>query len=267
MVGTGPLVERVKVDHLDIEIYATRWDAGCAAARRVESEMRTLLAEKDHIRMLFASAPSQRELLSELSSAPDLDWGRVTAFHMDEYVGLGPDRPESFVRFLHENLYDKVKPKEIHSLNGKAQDLEAECRRYSSLLVEAPIDVTCAGIGENGHLAFNDPAVADFCDVEAVKVVNLDSRSREQQVNDDCFPEFDAVPARALTLTIPSLMAAGSIYCVVPGPTKAEAICDMLLGPISTSCPATILRRHESAVLYLDIESAGLFQSRRGSTG
>jgi len=258
------LREKLKVDQLNVEIYAGREDLGIAAARAVARRMRTLLDQKSQIRMIFASAPSQNEFLAELGSLPGLDWKQVAAFHMDEYVGLGADAPQSFARFLREHLYDRVKPGAVYYLNGLAPDLEVECKRYADLLTEAPIDIVCAGIGENGHLAFNDPPVADFHDPNTVKVVHLTLQSREQQVHDGCFLKLDAVPEQALTLTIPALMAASHIYCMVPGPTKAEAVRDTLLEPISTACPATILRRHNSATLYLDEDSAKLFLMERG---
>jgi len=218
------LLQKIKIDQLAVEIYASRGDLGSAAAQAVAERMRILLNQQDQVRMVFAAAPSQNEFLAELGTLPGLDWQRVTALHMDEYVGLGADAPQSFVRFLRDHLFDKVKPGVVHYLNGLATDLEAECQRYSGLINEAPIDIVCAGIGENGHLAFNDPPYADFDDPKTVKVVKLALRSREQQVHDGCFPRLDAVPTRALTLTIPALMAASHIHCIVPGPTKAEAV-------------------------------------------
>ncbi len=261
-VGPAPL-ETLKVDRLRVEIHANRRSLGIAAAWAVAGRLRALLREKDRVCIVFASAPSQNEFLAELGALPDLDWQRVTAFHMDEYAGLAPDAPQSFVRFLREHLLDRVRPGRFHHLNGLARDLEAECQRYADLLHEAPIDIVCAGIGENGHLAFNDPPDADFHDPRAVKVVQLALRSREQQVHDGCFPELSAVPERALSLTIPALMAGAHIYAMVPGPTKAEAVRDTLLGPISEACPATIMRRHGSATLYADRDAAALFDAER----
>jgi len=256
--------QRLKVDRLSVEIYATRDEMGIAAGRAVARCMRGLLEKKNQIRMIFAAAPSQNEFLAELASFPDLDWNRVTALHMDEYVGVDADAPQSFVRYLREHLYDRVSPGIVHSLNGSASDPAVECGRYSRLINAAPIDILCAGIGENGHLAFNDPPGADFDAPETVKVVNLTLTCREQQVHDGCFPDLDSVPQQALTLTIPAMMVASYAFCVVPGPTKAEAVRDTLLGSISAQCPATILRRHPSAVLYVDADSARLFRLERG---
>jgi glucosamine-6-phosphate deaminase len=261
------LVEKLRVELLDIEIYETRGDLGVAAGRAVAARIRTLQAANREVRIIFASAPSQNEFLSELGALPDIDWQRVTAFHMDEYVGLSAAAPRSFASFLKDRLFDRVRPGAVHYLDGLATDLEGECRRYADLLHRAPIDIVCAGIGENGHLAFNDPPEASFDDPCTVKVVQLALRSREQQVNDGCFPKLSAVPRQALTLTIPALMAARHSYCMVPDPTKAEAVRDTLLGPIAEHCPATVMRRHESAVLYLDRDAAALFEANRSGRG
>lgn len=260
-----------RVGRLRVRVYATRAELGAAAGRAVARKMRQLLKEKGAVRMMFAAAPSQNEFLATLREERELDWGRVTAFHMDEYVGLGPDAPQSFVRFLREHLYDAVRPGTVHNLNGLAADPQAECERYAALLRQAPLDIVCAGIGENGHLAFNDPPFADFDDELRVKVVQLAERSREQQVHDGCFTTLDLVPRQALTVTIPALMAARHISVMVPGPTKAQAVHDTLLGPITEDCPASVLRRHPSAVLYVDLASSALWRvaaARRGpSTG
>ena len=258
------LVERIKTDQLQTETYSTRKELGVAAARAMAERMRDLLARQNRVRIVFASAPSQNEFLAELRTVPGLDWSRVIAFHMDEYVGLGTDAPQSFSRFLMNDLFSEAKPGAFYPLDGLAPDPEAECLRYATLLKESPIDIVCAGIGENGHLAFNDPPVADFEDPKIVKVVDLTPISRVQQVHDGCFPDLRAVPERALTLTVPALMQAKHIFCMVPGPTKALAVRDTLLGPISTACPATAMRRHPSATLYVDLDSAATFRAERG---
>jgi glucosamine-6-phosphate deaminase len=258
MEETLRTTQKLCVGGLNVEVYANREDMGAAAARAAAARIRETLVSQGHCRIVFAAAPSQNEFLAELGRLPDIDWSQVTAFHMDEYVGLANDHPQSFVRFLREHLWAKVRPGSVHPLNGLNPDPEAECRRYSELLAVAPIDMLCAGIGENGHLAFNDPPHADFEDRRTLRVVALAERSREQQVHDGCFPALEAVPTHALTLTIPALMTARVIYCMVPGPTKAEAMRDTLTGLVRPECPATILRRHPDAVLYGDAASCVL---------
>ncbi len=250
-------VRIMKVEQLQAKVYVDRAGLGRAAGEAAAAKLRELLAKKP-VSVIFAAAPSQNEFLETLVAAKGIDWSRVTAFHMDEYVGLPGSAPQSFGRWLRDRIFDKVKPGRVHYLDGMAKDAERECVRYSALLSEAPPDITCMGIGENGHLAFNDPPVADFKDPKAVKVVELDLASRKQQVNDGCFDHLEAVPKTAMTLTIPTLLSAPWIYCMVPGPRKAPAVKRTLEGSISVECPATILRRHERAVLYLDKDSASL---------
>ena len=193
-----------------------------------------------------------------LTSLTGLDWSRVTLFHMDEYLGISDQHPASFRRFLREHVVRRVKPKTCHYLAGDAPEPIQECDRYAGLLRAQPIDLCCLGIGENGHVAFNDPPVADFNDPRAVKIVKLDEACRRQQVGEGAFPNFDAVPQYALTLTIPTLCAAKRLICVVPERRKAQAVKDALRGPMPTTCPASILRRQPHATLYLDAESASL---------
>jgi glucosamine-6-phosphate deaminase len=244
------------VEKLKVMIFPDRRSMGKAAGRTVVTRMIDLLKKQKELYMVFASAPSQDEFLEELSQSPEIDWKRVVAFHLDEYVGLPSEAPQNFGYFLKVRLFDKVRPGKVYYINGMAKDLEAECKRYSALLKDHPLDIACVGIGENGHLAFNDPPVADFHDPLSVKVVELDPVSREQQVHDKTFPDIEGVPRKAITLTIPTVFSAGFIYCMVPAPTKAEAVRKTLEDPISTSCPATILRRHRNAILFLDKDSA-----------
>lgn len=249
-------VKTLRVEQLKVEIYATRADLGGASAYDVAARLRQLIAEQGRARVVFAAAPSQNEFLATLGAMSDLDWGKVEAFHMDEYIGLPPNAPQSFARFLRERLFERVKPGRVEYIDGTAADAEAECARYACLLAEHPIDIVCAGIGENGHLAFNDPPVADFNDPQTVKVVAMDEVCRMQQVHDGAFPTLDAVPKTAITLTIPALMSARWLYCMVPGPTKTVAVRRTVHEPISTACPATIMRRHPNAVLYVDVAAA-----------
>jgi glucosamine-6-phosphate deaminase len=185
----------------------------------------------------------------------------VTAFHLDEYVGLSNEAPESFGHFLQVKLFEKVRPGNVYYLNGMAGDFEAECKRYAGLLRDHPLEVACIGIGENGHLAFNDPPFADFQDPLLVKIVELDLVSRQQQVRDGCFKSLEEVPQKAITLTIPVILSAKFIYCMVPAHSKAEAVKKTLQDSVSTDCPATILRKHENAILFLDRDSAKLIRS------
>lgn len=244
------------VEQLHIQLYASRDEMGQAAAFDVAERIRQLLREQGWVRIVFAAAPSQNEFLAALGIAPGIDWGRVEAFHMDEYIGLADDAPQRFGNFLRGRLFERVKPGRVEYIDGSTVDAEAECARYARLLAERPVDIVCAGIGENGHLAFNDPPVADFNDPKMVKVVTLDEVCRMQQVHDGAFASIEEVPRAAISLTIPALMAARCIYCIVPGPTKTVAVRKTLKDPISTACPATILRRHPHAVLYLDRDSA-----------
>ncbi len=249
-------VRALTVDSLRTEVYASRELMGAAAAYDVAQQMRSLLEEQERVRMVFAAAPSQDEFLAALASAEGVAWSRVEAFHMDEYIGLPENAPQSFARFLHEHIWDLVRPGRLECINGRVSDAAAECQRYTALLQERPIDIVCAGIGENGHMAFNDPPVADFEDPETIKVVTLDDTCRMQQVHDGAFARFEDVPETALSLTMPALMSARWLYCIVPGSTKTAAVRATLNDQISTACPATIMRRHKNATLYLDTDAA-----------
>ena len=246
------------VDKLKVQIFESRKTMGKAAGQAVAKKMREMLKEKEELVMVFAAAPSQNEFLEELSQSPGVDWKRMTAFHLDEYVGLPNTAPQNFGQYLRKQLFDKVRPGKVHYLNGMAEDPEVECDRYAALLKDHPLDIACIGIGENGHLAFNDPPVADFDDPKPVKVVELDLTSRQQQVNDGCFQILEQVPKKAMTLTLPTIFSSRFIYCIVPGSQKAEAVKKTLEGPITPACPASILRKHGGATLFVDQDSAHL---------
>jgi len=249
-------VKTQTVDQLQVKVFEDRAAMGAAAGTEASARIKELLAAKGKIRMIFAAAPSQNELLQQLKETPGIDWSHITVFHMDEYIGLPKDAPQAFSRFLCDKLFDEVQPGTVHLIDSSS-DIEIECKRYSELLAEAPIDIVCMGIGENGHIAFNDPPVADFNDIQLVKAVELDEACRQQQVNDGCFPTFAAVPTHALTLTIPALLSGAHLFCVVPGATKHEAVKRTLNGPIATECPSTILRTHADCTLYVDLDSYG----------
>jgi len=245
-----------KVDKLKVEIYPDRLSMGRQAALAVSEKLKVLTSMQLNVRIVFAAAPSQNEFLSELASAKGINWSRVTAFHMDEYIGLNNNAEQKFGNFLKKRIFDKVNFKKVNYINSQSENPNGECKRYSELLNEAPIDIVCLGIGENGHIAFNDPAFADFNDTKTVKIVKLDDVSRQQQVNDGCFTSINEVPKEAITLTIPAMFSAKYLFTVVPGSTKKTAVYKTLYGKINSDCPATILRKHDNAVLYLDSQSA-----------
>ena len=233
-----------------VRSFPDRATMGAAAAADVAAELRARLADRGSVRMIFAAAPSQRDMLAELVTAPGIDWTRVTAFHMDEYIGLPPDAPARFANWLDRAIFTRVPFERVHRI-----DPDADPAHYAKLLAEAPIDVVCLGIGQNGHLAFNDPPVADLDDPLAVKVVELDDTCRQQQVDDGQFPAFDDVPTHAVTLTIPRLLDAERLFCVVPGAAKRHAVDRSLHAPVSAADPATALRTHPDVTLYLDAEA------------
>lgn len=245
-------------DKLQCFIYEDRQKMGAAAARDVIAAMHVALSQKETINMMFGAAPSQNEVLAGLVADTSIDWTRVNAFHMDEYIGLSSDAPQGFGNFLREHLFQHKPFRSVNYICPEAADPEAEANRYESLLKENPIDICVLGVGENGHVAFNDPPVADFHDSRLVKPVKLDLVCRQQQVNDGCFASLDQVPEYALTVTVPGLMKAPALFCVVPAPTKANAISSLIHGEIAESCPSSILRTQNSARLYLDPDSSSL---------
>ena len=251
------LTKTFKADMLSVNVYDTRKNMGEAAAADIAACIKKLLAEKEEIYMIFAAAPSQNEMLEALVADPEVEWNKVHALHMDEYVNLPADAPQGFGNFLRRAIFDKVQFASVN-LIGTDADSEATCARYDALLTEHPVDIVCMGIGENGHIAFNDPHVADFNDPLKIKKVDLDQKCRQQQVNDGCFASIDQVPTHALTLTIPTLYNVENVFCVVPAPSKAEAVKNTVTGPVSEVCPASILRRHSNAILYTDSDSSAL---------
>jgi glucosamine-6-phosphate deaminase len=252
------LVKSFRADKLNVYVYGSRSKMGNAAAAVIASEIRDLIEKRGRAVVILASAPSQNEFLSALVEAPGIDWSRVVAFHLDEYLGMHQNAPQSFRKFLIDRLVGKVPLGQFHGLRGEAVDGPAEARRYAQLLAENPPDFAVLGIGENGHLAFIDPPFCNFEDPEAVKVVELDDVCRRQQVNDGAFATLDEVPADALSLTIPTLMARPKLFAIAPGPAKRQAIKSAVEGPVATTCPASILRRHADAHLFIDGDSAEL---------
>ncbi len=241
--------------NMEVNVFADKHKLGQAAARFSAQKIRDAIDHYKTARVIFATGASQFEFLQALVEE-DLAWENVQAFHLDEYVNLPINHPASFRKYLKERLFDIVKPAEVHYLNTDADNLEAECGRYSQLLEEGDIHIACIGIGENGHIAFNDPPVADFNDPNAVKIVELDEACRKQQYGEGWFDTMEAVPTHALTLTVPSIMHAQCISCVVPDERKSEAVYNALNGPVETTCPASILRTHQNAYLWLDVPAA-----------
>ena len=247
-------------DKMTVKIFETRDEMGKAASEDVAEKIKELLFVKEEINMIFAAAPSQNDMLYHLCERSDIEWAKINAFHMDEYIGLDPKAQQCFSNFLKKYIFDLKPFKSVNLINAGAEDAEVEAERYTALLKENPVDIVCMGIGENGHIAFNDPHVADFNDEKTVKLVSLDEVCRNQQVNDGCFEKIDDVPKFALTLTIPALMAARYNFCVVPASTKAKAVKNTVEGEIGEACPATVLRNKDNAVLYCDSDSSVLLK-------
>jgi len=242
----------------NVSIYPDRRAMGLASAAAASAVIRAAIEKDRSAGVVFAAAPSQNEFLEALRNDASIDWRRVTAFHLDEYAGLPPNHPASFRRFLRERLMDHVPLAAFHELAGDAADLAAEADRYQRLLREHPPVLVALGIGENGHLAFIDPGECDFQDPRDVRIVSLDNVCREQQVHDGAFARVEDVPLRALSLTIPFFMRTPHAVVTVPGRAKARAVRDAIEGPISPTCPASILRQHSGAAIFLDADSAAL---------
>lgn len=244
------------VDSLAVQVYNTKETMGEAAAEFVAGNIQSVLEEKEQVNLMLATGASQFAFLDAFKRIDSVDWSRITTFHLDEYIGIRSDHKASFRKYLHDRIIDEVQPKEAYFLNGDAPDIAEEIKRYEQLLKSNPIDVACIGIGENGHIAFNDPPIADFDDPQLVKIVELDHKSRQQQVGEGWFGSLEEVPEQALTLTIPAILQSDVISCVVPDERKAQAVRDALYGPVSTDCPASVLRTHSDTVLFLDEHSA-----------
>jgi glucosamine-6-phosphate deaminase len=245
-------------DSLEVRVFATQADLAQAAAREAQAVLQEAITRAGSAAVIFAAANSQIQFLAALVTLGGVDWPKVTMFHMDEYLGLDTRHPASFRRFLRERVEQPLRPKVFHWIEGDAMQPLTECERYARLLAAQPIDLCLLGIGENGHLAFNDPPVADFADRHAIKLVKLDEACRQQQVGEGHFPSLAAVPQYALTLTIPALCAARRMLCIAPERRKAQAVRDALRGPVGPACPASWLRRQSHCTLFLDAESVSL---------
>jgi glucosamine-6-phosphate deaminase len=234
---------------------------GKAAASDAAQLMREAISRQGHVRIIVATGNSQVDLITALTTEETLDWRFVEVSHMDEYVGMSSSHPASFARWVKTYVTDVVRPGKVHYLRGDSPNLEEDCQRYGALLTSKTIDLCFLGIGENGHIAFNDPHSADFDDPLVVKRVTLDKRCRTQQVGEGHFPNLEAVPEEAITLTCPTLMSARNLICCVPEGRKAEALRKALEGPLSEDCPASLVVTHPGAKIYLDPESAALLGS------
>lgn len=239
---------------MKVHVAASRVELGHTAASHIAVALRARLREQEHVRMILAAAPSQSEMLATLIREPEIDWPCVTAFHMDEYIGLPENAPQRFAHWLRRAFADHVPLARFEPIDPGDSPQET-CDHYAQLLAEAPIDMVLLGIGTNGHLAFNDPP-ADLHDPASVKIVTLDRMCREQQVLDGCFATIDDVPRQAVTLTVPTLLAGHQLFCCVPGQFKSAAVQAMLESPVSGECPATALRTHPHCTLYLDRDSS-----------
>jgi glucosamine-6-phosphate deaminase len=244
---------------MDIRIFDTKRELGQAAADRAAAAIGEAIARTGEARVIAATGASQFEFLDALTAARGIDWGRVDMFHLDEYVGLPDTHPASFRLYLRERIVEKVKPRAFHFLAGDAADPAAECRRVGALLNRAPVDVAFVGIGENGHLAFNDPP-ADFETEEPYLVVELDEACRRQQLGEGWFPGLADVPRRAISMSIRQILRSREILCVVPDARKARAVRDCLEGEVSPVHPSSILQTHPATTVYLDRDSAALLK-------
>ncbi|MBI5968267.1 MAG: glucosamine-6-phosphate deaminase [Deltaproteobacteria bacterium] len=249
---------------LGLNIFPTREEMGKAAARNVSLAMKRFIQEKGKVTIVFAAAPSQNEFLAHLAQKKNLDWSRVVCFHLDEYVDLPRHHPNTFEVYLKEHLFNHARPKAIYFMKALKGEAEEISQKYARLIKKSGgLDIACIGIGENGHIAFNEPG-SDFYDPQMTRIITLDDRSVEQQYRDyrdhpnpkARYPSLEAVPRRAITLTIPAILSAREIYTIVPGPQKAEAVKKMWEGPIDPSCPSSALRLHRFVKVYLDADSA-----------
>ena len=238
-------------DKLKVEIFSEKEDMGKDAASFVAGKLNQAIKDIGCANLILGTGASQYPLI-EFLLKQELDWTKINLFHLDEYIGISDQHPASFRKFLKERVADKVNPKNVYYLKGDADDIVDEIRRYEKLLKDNLVDVACIGIGENGHIAFNDPSVADFNDPEYLKVVEMDETCRKQQVAEGWFPTINHVPEKAVTLTVTAIMDCKVLCCTVPDERKSEAIYNTLSGEINTSCPASILREHDNAVLFLD---------------
>jgi glucosamine-6-phosphate deaminase len=253
--------ERRQVDKLRVHIFDDPISLGRAAARHTADVVRDAVAARGKARIVVATGNSQLDFVAALPDQAGVPWGAVTVFHLDEYLDLPADHPAGFRRWIRERVAEPLQPGEVHYIQGDAPDAVAECRRYEQLLRSEPLDLVCMGIGENGHIAFNEPHQTDFSDDAWVRIIELDHESRVQQVGEGHFSSVEETAPRAITVTVPALLSARALQVVVPESRKAAAVRATLRDEVSEACPATILRHQEQAVLLLDRQSASLIDS------
>lgn len=241
-----------QVDSLTVKVYNSSTDLTKDAATLAKKYIQSLLKTQDIVSIVLATGNSQVDFLNLLTAAPTIDWSRIILYHLDEYLGIAANHRGSFRYYLQEKVASKINPRQFHFINGDAEQPLAECRRYSQLLQQQPIDLCMLGIGDNGHLAFNEPSVADKSDRDTIKLIKLESKTRQQQVNGGYFPDLKSVPKYAYTLTIPTICSAKKIFCLALGRRKAEVVNKTLTAPISTQFPATVLRTQPQATLFCE---------------
>ncbi|MBD2182917.1 glucosamine-6-phosphate deaminase [Planktothrix sp. FACHB-1355] len=251
-------VKTFRVDALSVRVYDSQATMAQDLAQLAQDYLQNLLAQQGSATVILATGNSQIEFLDALIVKGGVDWTKITLFHLDEYLGIDREHPASFRRYMRDRVENRVNPAAFHYIEGDTMEPLKECDRYTRLLQAQPIDLCCLGVGENAHLAFNEPSVASFDETRLIKLVKLDEKTREQQVNEGHFPNLSAVPQYAFTLTIPMIFSARKIFCLAPEERKAAPVRDMLKGEISTAIPASVLRRHEQAILFLDVDSASL---------
>ncbi|MEH2168536.1 MAG: glucosamine-6-phosphate deaminase [Nostoc sp.] len=250
-----------RVDDLLVQIYNSEVEMAEDVAEIVQKYLQQVLKQQDTAAVLLATGNSQLKFLDALIALGGVDWSRIILFHLDEYLGITADHSASFRRYMRERVEKRVNPKKFHYLEGDTLQPVTECDRYTKLLQVQPIDLCCLGVGENGHLAFNDPAVANFQDPYSVKLVKLDTVNRQQQVSTGHFPSLETVPQYAFTVTIPTICSAKKIICLAPEKRKANVVKEMLESSVGKNCPASILRQQPQATLFLDVNSASLLKS------
>jgi glucosamine-6-phosphate deaminase len=247
---------------VEVRVFGSKAAMAAEAALRAGAALREAIARAGHAHVIAATGASQLEFLDGLVKEPGIEWARTIFFHLDEYIGLPEAHPASFRRYLREKIVERVHPGAFHFIDGEAPDPEAECRRVGDLLAQHPIDVAFVGIGENGHLAFNDPP-ADFQTSRPYLVVRLDAACRQQQLGEGWFARLEDVPERAISMSISQILKSREIVCIVPDARKAQAVRDCLEGEVSPAHPASILQRHPRTTVFLDADSAALLARRQ----